>query len=81
MSSTVSTTQGKVRGREHDGVMRFLGIPYAASPTGALRFRAPAPAAAWDGILDAAAFGAVPLDEVLGLSRVPQLRGASRVFS
>ena len=39
---------------------RFLGIPYAASPTGDLRFRAPAPAPAWDGVLDADAFSATP---------------------
>jgi len=60
MSTTVSTTLGQVRGQEHDGVTRFLGIPYAASPTGMLRFRAPARPAAWDGILDAAAFSATP---------------------
>ena len=36
---------------------KFLGIPYAASPTRALRFRAPAPPPAWDGILDCGAFG------------------------
>ncbi len=60
MASAVSTTYGKVRGQEHDGVTRFLGIPYAASPTGALRFRAPAPPPAWDGILAADDFGATP---------------------
>ena len=60
MASVVSTTHGKVRGYEHNGVTRFLGIPYAASPTGALRFRAPAPPPAWDAILDAGAFGATP---------------------
>ena len=57
MASGVSTAYGKVRGHERDGVTKFLGIPYAASPTGALRFRAPAPPPAWDGILDCGAFG------------------------
>ncbi len=56
----VSTTNGRVGGQEHGGVTRFLGIPYAASPTGALRFRAPAPPPAWDGILEAGAFSATP---------------------
>ena len=60
MSSVLGTVHGKVRGQDRDGVMRFLGIPYAANPTGALRFRAPAPPPAWDGILDAGAFSATP---------------------
>ena len=60
MSMTVSTTRGDVRGYEDGGVTRFLGIPYAASPTGGLRFRAPAPAPAWDGILEATEFSATP---------------------
>jgi para-nitrobenzyl esterase len=60
MPSEVNTTHGKVRGQEHNGVTRFLGIPYAASPTGALRFRAPAPPPAWDGVLEADAFSATP---------------------
>jgi para-nitrobenzyl esterase len=60
MASTVITKYGTVSGRERDGVTRYLGIPYAASPTGALRFRAPAPPRAWDGVLAADAFGATP---------------------
>ena len=60
MPLTVSTTRGEVRGQEDGGVTRFLGIPYAASPTGDLRFRAPVPAPAWDGVLDAYAFSATP---------------------
>ena len=60
MSMTVRTTRGDVRGYEDGGVTRFLGIPYAASPTGDLRFRAPAPAPAWDGILAATEFSATP---------------------
>jgi para-nitrobenzyl esterase len=60
MSMTVSTTSGEVRGQEDGGVTRFLGIPYAASPTGDLRFRAPVPPPAWDGVQDASAFSATP---------------------
>ena len=60
MSMTVSTTRGDVRGYEDGGVTRFLGIPYAASPTGDLRFRAPVPAPAWDGVLEATEFSATP---------------------
>jgi len=53
--TTVST--GTVRGEALDGVDRYLGIPYAAAPFGANRFRAPRTAAAWDGVRDATAFG------------------------
>ncbi len=38
----------------------FLGIPYAASPTGELRFAAPAPPAPWTGVREATTFGPTP---------------------
>jgi len=60
MEPTVTTRYGTVRGQVRDGVASFLGIPYAASPTGPLRFRAPAPPPAWDGIRDAGSLGATP---------------------
>jgi para-nitrobenzyl esterase len=60
MGPTVITRHGTIRGRVRDGVASFLGIPYAASPTGPLRFLAPAPPPAWDGIRDADRFGATP---------------------
>ena len=60
MEPTVTTRYGSVRGRWREGVATFLGIPYAASPTGPLRFRAPAPPVAWDGIREAERFGATP---------------------
>ncbi|MEU2235192.1 carboxylesterase/lipase family protein [Streptomyces vietnamensis] len=57
---TFKTTSGAVRGfRASDGVVAVLGIPYAAPPFGALRFREPAPAAAWSGTRDCTAFGPV----------------------
>lgn len=37
----------------------FRGIPYAAPPTGKLRWRAPQPVAHWDGVRAAEQFGAV----------------------
>jgi para-nitrobenzyl esterase len=60
MEPTVTTTYGKIRGQVRDGVASFLGIPYAASPTGPLRFRAPVPPAAWDGVRAADRLGATP---------------------
>lgn len=40
MDLIATTGQGKVRGRFHNGIATFLGIPYAAPPFGAHRFRA-----------------------------------------
>ena len=37
----------------------WRGIPYAAPPTGPLRFRAPMPAPSWQGVRDASQFGPV----------------------
>ncbi|NYE23908.1 carboxylesterase family protein [Pigmentiphaga litoralis] len=47
------TTTGDVRGVLAADTVSFLGIPYAAAPTGELRFKAPQPRAAWQGELDA----------------------------
>ncbi|MEU6890341.1 carboxylesterase family protein [Streptomyces sp. NPDC046557] len=49
----VRTDHGLVRGVSHGSYATFDGIPYAAPPTGPLRWRAPAPAAAWHGVRDA----------------------------
>ncbi|WP_344865497.1 carboxylesterase/lipase family protein [Amycolatopsis ultiminotia] len=44
---------GVVQGTVHAGYDTFDGIPYAAPPVGPLRWRAPQPPAAWDGVRDA----------------------------
>lgn len=43
----VAIANGAVQGFERGTACVFLGIPYAAPPTGALRWRPPQPAAAW----------------------------------
>jgi len=58
--TTAITSSGKVSGELTGGVIRFLGIPYAASPTGPLRFAAPQPPAPWDGVRECHAFSATP---------------------
>jgi len=60
MGPTVQTTHGTLRGETSDGVSRFLGIPYAASPTGSRRFKAPVPPALWTGVREATAYGPTP---------------------
>ncbi len=49
----VSTTNGRLRGRQADSVASFLGIPYAEPPLGSLRFKAPRPSGPWEGVRDA----------------------------
>ena len=57
MDTVVRTSQGVVRGRTVEGVAIFKGIPYAAPPSGAYRFRPPQPAEPWDGVRDALNYG------------------------
>lgn len=55
---TVTTSNGALRGSTTGTADEFLGIPYAAPPVGQLRWRAPQPAARWQGVRDATQFGA-----------------------
>ena len=55
----VATRYGSLRGAEHDGVLSFLGIPYAASPTGVARFSPPQPPDPWGATFDATSVGAI----------------------
>jgi para-nitrobenzyl esterase len=54
----VKTAQGEAMGSWiHDGREKaFFGLPYAASPVGDLRWKAPAPPALWAGVRDATKF-------------------------
>lgn len=55
---TASTGAGKISGAHSNGVARFLGVPYAAAPTGDSRFAPPHPAERWEGTRDATGYGA-----------------------
>jgi para-nitrobenzyl esterase len=52
----VRTSTGLVQGRNTGTQDEYLGIPYAAPPVGALRWRPPRPAAPWHGVRQAAAY-------------------------
>ena len=57
-AAQVKTTAGLVRGTTAgDGrIQIYKGIPFAAPPVGELRWQAPRPPAAWEGVRDATAF-------------------------
>jgi para-nitrobenzyl esterase len=63
----VHTRQGTARGLTADGADKFLGLPYAAPPVGALRWRPPAAPARWRGTRSATSYA----------SRCPQLASSN----
>ena len=57
MHTDIEVTGGLVRGGTEGGLAVFRGIPYAGLP---VRFGAPQPVAAWDGVREALRFGSPP---------------------
>lgn len=60
---TASVTGGQVRGVVSEGIAAFRGIPFAAPPVGALRWKAPQPVKPWTGVRDADAFAPACMQE------------------
>ncbi|MES1199292.1 MAG: carboxylesterase family protein [Pseudomonadota bacterium] len=56
----VHVAQGTLEGlgRQSSGVREFRGVPFAAPPVGALRWKEPQPAASWTGVREAKQFSA-----------------------
>ena len=55
----VETTNGKLQGYARRGIIKFKGIPYAASPIGDLRFKPPAPVEPWTVVREALEYGPI----------------------
>jgi len=53
----VPVRSGLVKGVRNGELVIYKGIPYAAPPTGNLRWKPPQPALAWDGVREATTFG------------------------
>ncbi len=68
MLRETSTENGRVRGipAADPRITVSRGIPYAAPPTGALRGRAPQPAADWDGVRLCDRFAPISMQETPG---------------
>ncbi|WP_405677236.1 carboxylesterase family protein [Streptomyces sp. NBC_00868] len=56
-SPVVEAPAGRLRGSTEGDLNVFKGVPYAAPPVGALRWRPAQPHPGWQGTLDATAFG------------------------
>ncbi|MCM1345394.1 MAG: carboxylesterase family protein, partial [Muribaculaceae bacterium] len=57
----VNTTSGKIRGREREEMVEYLGIPYAQPPIGPLRFKRSVPVTPWTDVFEADEYGAAPI--------------------
>lgn len=57
----VTTTSGKVQGYERNGLVEYLGIPYAMPPVGELRFKRAQAVTPWEGVFDAKEYGPAPI--------------------
>lgn len=63
----VRVEQGLIEGNynTHDGIQSYLGVPFAKPPLGELRWKAPQPAAPWDGVKETKAFGPRPMQTMV----------------
>ncbi len=55
--SQADVTGGLIAGTVRDGISEFKGIPFAAPPVGALRWKAPQPVTPWSGVRQTVKFG------------------------
>jgi para-nitrobenzyl esterase len=60
---SISTESGVIAGVREGGLDVYRGIPFAAPPLGALRWRAPAPVTPWAGTRKAASFAPACMQE------------------
>jgi para-nitrobenzyl esterase len=52
-----TVTGGRIQGVAADGLGEFKGVPFAAPPVGALRWKAPQPVQPWSGVRQTTRFG------------------------
>ncbi len=62
----VHVTGGTIAGTAANGVSEFKGIPFAAPPVGALRWKAPEPVKPWHGVRQTTAFGPACMQSTFG---------------
>jgi len=64
MGKTVQTAYGLIEGIDREGYSVFKGIPYAKSPVGELRWKAPVECDPWDGVYRADHFGNIAMQDL-----------------
>ena len=62
-NAIVETNAGKVRGFTRNGILTFLGIPYAGTTADSARFRPPAKVTPWAGVRSSMQYGFVSPQE------------------
>ena len=65
---TAKVEQGELKGTVEDGLTVYRGVPFAAPPVGELRWRAPQPAAKWEGIRAADKFAPQCIQSIPGIT-------------
>lgn len=63
----IQTNHGKVQGIEENSLRIWRGIPYAKTPIGKLRYRAPQMMTDWNGVYDCSRFRAAPMQKKIGI--------------
>jgi para-nitrobenzyl esterase len=72
----VRAVAGTLRGSWEAGLAVFRGIPFAEPPVGALRFAAPHPVRAWDGVREAVSYGPpAPQPALFGMDTRSDVKG------
>jgi para-nitrobenzyl esterase len=66
-------TGGRVAGAETHGIVSFKGIPFAAPPVGALRWKAPQRVQPWSGVKQADSFGPGCVQAASPYTQVPSM--------
>ena len=67
-SPIAKVEQGELKGTIEDGLTVYRGVPFAAPPVGDLRWRAPQPAAKWQGIRPADKFAPQCIQSIAGIT-------------
>ena len=66
MGKIVEIQYGKIEGIETDGLIKYLGIPYAVQPAGELRWKRARECAKWNGVFQAKTYGPAAIQENQG---------------
>jgi para-nitrobenzyl esterase len=74
--TTATVAGGQVQGTAAEGVASFKGIPFAAPPTGARRWRPPEPVQPWSGVKQATAFGPACMQDTAVFAQMGMARAS-----